>query len=132
MIEIDMVGQGVDPLPENGPIFLERGRDLLNFGFVGPSYCVAIHAGLQGGDTRVAGTFGPGVAVEARDVVVARMQAMGKCNRLRRRVPRSKAIRLGSRTHREQGGQHCNGSDGQDHAPKTVSWVHVSVLGQTI
>ena len=95
VVEVDVVRQGVDALPHNGLVGLEGCNHALDFGFVGPRDRVAVHAGFHGGNPGVARALGPGVAVQAGNVVVASMQAVGEGDGLPGRIASRKSARLG-------------------------------------
>jgi hypothetical protein len=76
VIEKHVVRQGIDPLPFQHLVALEYGREALDLGLVGPSDRVAIHAGLGSRYPGVARTLCAGVAVQAGNVVVTRVQPM--------------------------------------------------------
>jgi hypothetical protein len=78
VVEVNVVGQFVDPLPAESlaaPVGL---GDPLDVGAVHLGDRVAVHAGLEGRDARVAGTVRTGVAVLAGDVVVPGVDAVGE------------------------------------------------------
>ena len=112
VVEIDVVGQGVDPLPCEGLVGLERSGYLLDFRLIRASDAVSIHAGFQRGHARVPGSLGPRVAVETGDVIVACVQLVGERNGLFGRITRCKAVGLGGVTDRQHRAQHSDGSDG--------------------
>ena len=100
---------GITGVPGVGKsIFIESFGMLL----VRAGHRVAVHAGLHRGDSGVPRAFGTGVAIQAGDVVVARVQLVGKGDGLRRRIPHREAIRLRGVTDGQHRGKNRNGPEG--------------------
>jgi hypothetical protein len=132
VVEVDVVRQGMDALPGNGLAGLE-GRDYaLDFGLVDPSDGVAVHAGFYRRNPGVTRALGTGVAIEARNVVVARVQSVGKGDRLPRRIATRESVRLGGVSNRQQGRQDRNRANRQDYAPEAVSWMHAVLTSESM
>jgi len=64
---------------------------------------MTVHAGFHCGNPGVARALGTGVAVQAGNVVVAGMQAVGEGNGLRRGIASRESVRLGGVSNRQQG-----------------------------
>jgi len=112
MVEVDVIRQGVDALPGDGLSLLERCGHALDLRLVGAGDGVAVHASLHRGHPGVARTFGTGVAIQAGDVVVARVQLVGKGNGLRRRITHRESIRLRGVADGQYRGKNRNGPEG--------------------
>lgn len=100
VVEIDVVGQRVNPPPvERTSRLVDRGQ-LLDRRALGLGDAVAVHAGIDGGDARVPRSQCASVAVLARDLQRPRVQPVRIRDRLLGSKEAHEAIRLGEPAHR--------------------------------
>src|SRR5438309_516944 len=86
VIEINKVRQVVDLDPANGPLRLHRLFELFNFDGLLFHDAVAIHADAGRGDAGMAAGARGVMTVETGNLVVARVDLVGKSDGLRRRI----------------------------------------------
>jgi hypothetical protein len=94
VVEVNVIRQGVNPLPMNGPVFFIGRRQCLDARLVGTSHFMAVHTGLGRWHTGKPGSFSAGMTVKTRDLIIPCVQLMGKINGLIRRNAQVKAIRF--------------------------------------
>lgn len=82
MIELHMVGQGIDALPIDRPLIRGGEAHLVDLGIAGADHLVAVHALLNAGHARIRCNAGVAMAHGARDAVVHHVHTMLESNGL--------------------------------------------------
>jgi hypothetical protein len=113
VIKINVVRQGVNPLPFQRRSRSIHGRDLLNIRAVCLCHFVAVHAFIHRRNSCLARFQSSGMTIETGNFQGARMELMRIRNRLLRLIASSQPVWLRVPAYTENCRQHCHKADRQ-------------------